>query len=186
MEKSAKYLSGKDKVAEKEVSQFVSDYFDGKLERTLKSETLPEDWDKEPVKVLVSTNFKKVALDKKKDVFVEFYAPWCGHCKALAPKWDKLGEHFKDSDAVVIAKMDATANEVEEVQVQGFPTLKLFKKETNEVVDYDGEQYATGLKRSGVDISDTLSPPLFPFHSRTAGSGGHDQVRGDREGRGRG
>ncbi len=139
MEKSAKYLSGKDSVVEKEITEFSKDFLAGKLKRTLKSAELPEDWDKEPVKVLVSSNFKEVALDKTKDVFVEFYAPWCGHCKALAPKWDDLGKHFEDNDKVVIAKMDSTANEVEEVSVEGFPTLKLFKKDTNEIVDYNGK-----------------------------------------------
>ena len=78
MEKSAKFIGGKNQVDEKEVTQFVADFFDDKLKRTLKSEDLPEDWDKNPVKVLVSSNFADVAMDKKKDVFVEFYAPWCG------------------------------------------------------------------------------------------------------------
>ena len=76
METSAKFVAGAKSVSEAEVTKFCSDFADGKLERTLKSEDLPDDWDKEPVKVLVSSNFKAVALDKKKDVFVEFYAPW--------------------------------------------------------------------------------------------------------------
>lgn len=69
---------GTKRVDAKEVTEFAKDFFDGKLKRTLKSEEVPEDWDSEPVKVLVSKNFKEVALDETKDVFVEFYAPWCG------------------------------------------------------------------------------------------------------------
>lgn len=84
--------------------------------------------------MLVSTNFDEVALDKSKDVLVEFYAPWCGHCKQLAPIYDQLAEKFQDSKEIVIAKIDSTANELEHTKINSFPTIKLYKKESNEVM----------------------------------------------------
>lgn len=117
---------------------WVQSYLDGNLEPHLNTEDIPDDWDSSPVKILVGKNFESIALDSTKHVFVEFYAPWCGHCKQLAPIWDELGEHFDGDEDVVIAKMDATKNEVKQVQVSGFPTLKFFTKGTNEMIDYTG------------------------------------------------
>jgi len=127
--------------------QFVTDFLEGKLKQHLMSQEIPEDWDKEGVKVLVGKNFQEVALNAEKDVLVEFYAPWCGHCKQLTPIWDELGEKYKDHETIVIAKMDSTANELEEVKVQGFPTIKLFKKGTNEIVDYNGDRTVAGFSK---------------------------------------
>lgn len=81
----------------------------------------------------MSSNFDEVAFDKSKDVLVEFYAPWCGHCKQLAPIYDQLAEKFQDKTDIVIAKMDATVNELEHTKIQSFPTLKMYKKEDNTV-----------------------------------------------------
>jgi len=58
----------------------------------LLSEELPEDWNTTPVWTLTATNFDSVALDSTKNVLVEFYAPWCGHCKQLAPIFDKVNK----------------------------------------------------------------------------------------------
>jgi len=124
-------------LTEDNMRNFIKKFKSGDLKPHLKTEELPEDWDSNPVKVLVSSNFASVAMEEGKDVFVEFYAPWCGHCKKLAPIWDELGENFKDDDNIVIAKMDMTANELDSVKVRGFPTIKLFKAD-NTVVDYSG------------------------------------------------
>jgi len=54
----------------------------------------------------------------------------CGHCKALAPTYEKLGEAFAKSDDVIIAKVDADADKTlgSRFGVSGFPTLKYFSK----------------------------------------------------------
>jgi len=146
-EDMAKYRPESAALEEANIRKFVGDFLDGKLKQHLLSEEVPEDWDKEPVKVLVGKNFEEVAMNKDKNVLVEFYAPWCGHCKQLAPIWDQLGEAYKDHENIVIAKMDSTANELETVKVQGFPTLKYFMAGDNKVVDYNGERTLEGLKK---------------------------------------
>jgi protein disulfide-isomerase A1 len=125
-----------DKVETATIKDTCEKHSAGKLAADLKSEAVPEDNDGD-VKVLVGKNFNDIVKQPGKDVFVEFYAPWCGHCKTLAPKWEELGKWAKTKPNMVIAKMDATANDVDIVQVSGFPTLKLFKADSDEIVDYD-------------------------------------------------
>jgi len=143
MESSAKFLPTPEKakdISKENMGSFVNDYFDGKIEKFIKSAELPADWDAKPVKVLVTSNFEEVAMDKSKDVFVEFYAPWCGHCKALAPIWDQIAEKYEGRKDLVLAKVDATENEVDGTEIEGFPTLIMYKKETNEAIDYNGKR----------------------------------------------
>uniref|UniRef100_A0AAY4B307 Protein disulfide-isomerase n=1 Tax=Denticeps clupeoides TaxID=299321 RepID=A0AAY4B307_9TELE len=107
----------------KALERFLQDYFDGTLKRYLKSEAIPESNDG-PVKVLVAENFDSIVNDDSKDVLIEFYAPWCGHCKSLEPKYKELGEKLSGDPNVVIAKMDAVANDVPSpYEVRGFPTI---------------------------------------------------------------
>lgn len=105
------------------------------FQQHLLSQDLPEDWDKHAVKTLVARNFDEVVFDTNKDVLVEFYAPWCGHCKQLSPIYDQLGEKFKERDDILVAKMDSTVNELEHTKINSFPTLKLYAKGDNKVLD---------------------------------------------------
>jgi len=107
--------------SEARLSAHINGYLDGSLAPTVKSQEIPTD-NSGPVRVLVGKNFEEVVFDDTKDVFVEFYAPWCGHCKSLAPRWEKLGAMFSDEPSVIIAKVDSTENDTP-TKVQGFPTL---------------------------------------------------------------
>jgi len=84
-------------------------------------------------------NFDSIALDSSKDVLVEFYAPWCGHCKKLAPIYEQLGNAFVSEPNVVIAKVDATENNelAAKYDVKGYPTLKWFGKKQKEPLSYE-------------------------------------------------
>merc|ERR1712087_857402 len=107
------------------------------LEAHLKSQAVPETND-EPVYVLVGSEFEKV-VGGDKDVFVEYYAPGCGHCKRLAPEYEKVGEAFSDVESVIVAKADATENDFPE-DIKGFPTLLFYPKGQTTAVKYSGDR----------------------------------------------
>lgn len=48
------------------------------------------------LQVVVAENFDSIVNDDSKDVLIEFYAPWCGHCKSLEPKFNELGEKVRE------------------------------------------------------------------------------------------
>jgi protein disulfide isomerase family A protein 3 len=145
---AAPVVGGRDKEGKKYVmtekfsvdsfEKWVKDFVEGKLEAHVKSEELPAD-NSGPVKTAVGKNFQELVTDSKKDVLIEFYAPWCGHCKKLAPVWEELGDALKDEDNVAIVKMDAVANDVPlPFVVHGFPTIYFYPADTKEPKKYEG------------------------------------------------
>eukprot|EP01067_Filipodium_phascolosomae_P009356 Filipodium_phascolosomae@DN833_c0_g1_i1.p1 len=94
--------------------------------------------------VITLTNDGFEAFIAENDVaLVEFYAPWCGHCKKLAPEYEKAAKELKGE--VALAKVDATVeNELSsKFEVSGFPTMKFFKKGVAK--DYDGGRTADAI-----------------------------------------
>ncbi|XP_050712885.1 thioredoxin domain-containing protein 5-like [Eriocheir sinensis] len=94
-----------------------------------------------PVLILTSENFDNAV--QKGYSMVKFFAPWCGHCKRMAPTYDELGRKFVGNDKVKIAKVDCT-QEVNrglcsEQNVDGFPTLFLYK-DGSKVSEYNGDR----------------------------------------------
>jgi len=89
---------------------------------------------------LTASNFDSIVLDPSKDVLVEFYAPWCGHCKSLAPVYEKVAAAFANEPNVVIAKVDADSHKSlgTKYEVTGFPTLKWFGKSDKTPLLFEG------------------------------------------------
>ena len=108
------------------------------MEAYQKSEPIPETNDG-PVKVGVAKNFDDLVMKSDKDVLVEFYAPWCGHCKKLTPIFEEVGTKLKGEN-VDLVKVDATANDVPPLfEVRGFPTLFWLPKDSkSKPVKYEG------------------------------------------------
>ncbi|KAG9014090.1 hypothetical protein FRB90_005597 [Tulasnella sp. 427] len=145
------------------VDDWVSKFAAGTLEPSLKTQEVPKENDG-PVKVVVNSEYNKLVLDDSKDVFVEFYAPWCGHCKRLAPTWEELGEHYADvKDKITIAKMDAIENDLPPnapFKIAGFPTLMFKPAGSSEFLQYDGDRTLEDLiKFTGQHAKNDVTPP---------------------------
>lgn len=84
-------------------------------------------------------------VDSGNVVFIKFYAPWCGHCKRLAPDWDALGEEIEDPE-IVIAKVDCTVESKTSqlMKIRGYPTLQLVKGES--LFEYEGPRTKEALR----------------------------------------
>ncbi len=141
------------------LTKFIDDFKAGNLKPFFKSDPIPES-NSDPVKVVVGNNFESMILNSNKHVLLEIYAPWCGHCKKLAPIYDELAKKLAGHEDIVIAKMDGTTNEHALVSIKGFPTLKFFKKgDAQNPIDFDGDRTLEGFltfleKETGKKLSD--------------------------------
>ena len=129
-------------INEKNILDFIDGWEKGKLKLHLKTAEEPKDNNGDILEVVGKT-FQRDVIDNDKDVMLVFYAPWCGHCKQLLPKYQEVAKKLKAKNPkLILAKMDATENEVESVHITGFPTIKFYpgNKKTGKPMDYSGDR----------------------------------------------
>merc|ERR550517_2151108 len=99
-------------------------------------------------------------LTAGKTVFLKFFAPWCGHCKAMAPAWADLMEEYAGSPTTLISKVDCTADGQSLCQkndVSGYPTIKY--GDPNDLQKYEGGRDDSALKEFAAEnLGPTCSP----------------------------
>ena len=129
-------------INEKNILQFIEDWENNKLKPHLKSAEEPKE-NNGDVLVVVGKTYEREVINNRKDVMLLFYAPWCGHCKALHPKYEEVAKKLKEKNPkLVMAKIDATENEVENINISGFPTIKFYAgdRKGKIPIDYDGDR----------------------------------------------
>jgi len=104
---------------------------------------------------LDKNNFAKEVFGSEHVWLVEFYAPWCGHCKSLAPEYEKLAKNLGGVVKIGAVNADVEKELAGAYGIKGFPTIKLFpskiKQSTNgkgydkEAIDYNGQRTASAM-----------------------------------------
>ena len=130
-----------------------------------------------PVELLTPENFEQKVIKSSSVWVVEFYAPWCGHCKQLAPEYEKLAKGAKGVLKIGALDADAAGSFAQKYGVQGFPTIKIFGADKSKPIDYQGGRTAkdvasAALKEARSMVSGRLDGKKG---GSSGGSGGNQQ-----------
>lgn len=117
---------------------------------------------KDEVIELTDSNFESLVLNSKDIWMVEFFAPWCGHCKNLAPHWRDAAAELKGK--VKLGALDATVhqNMASKFGIKGFPTIKYFApgSSAEDAVDYDGGRTSSDIVQWALNkVAENVPPP---------------------------
>ncbi|XP_043689150.1 protein disulfide isomerase-like 2-3 isoform X1 [Telopea speciosissima] len=109
---------------------------------------------------LTSRNFDEMVLKSKDLWIVEFFAPWCGHCKKLAPEWKKAANNLKGKVKLGHVDCDSEKSLMSRFNVQGFPTIMVFGADKDSPVPYEGARAASAIEAFALEqLEMNVAPP---------------------------
>jgi protein disulfide-isomerase A6 len=117
-------------------------------------------------------NFKEEVLKSGGIVIVEFFAPWCGHCKSLAPEYEKAASALKGVVKVVAVDATVSPSLQSKYGVEGFPSIKIFGQDKKKPVDYNGARTSDAMisecmKAANKLVKDRKKSPSAPSGKAT-------------------
>ncbi|KAJ0986556.1 hypothetical protein J5N97_004912 [Dioscorea zingiberensis] len=108
---------------------------------------------------LTSSNFDQLVMKSNELWIVEFFAPWCGHCKKLAPEWKKASNNLKGKVKLGHVDCEAEKSLMSRFNVQGFPTILVFGADKDSPYPYEGARVASAIESFALEQLDTNAPP---------------------------
>ncbi|WCJ37479.1 Protein disulfide-isomerase like 2-2 [Euphorbia peplus] len=108
---------------------------------------------------LSSRNFDELVIKSKELWIVEFFAPWCGHCKKLAPEWKKASNNLKGKVKLGHVDCDSEKSLMSRFNVQGFPTILVFGADKDSPIPYEGARSASAIESFALAQLETNSAP---------------------------
>ncbi|CAA0165972.1 unnamed protein product [Arabidopsis thaliana] len=145
----------------KQIKALLKDRLDGKTTGTKNGGGSSEKKKSEPSASveLNSSNFDELVTESKELWIVEFFAPWCGHCKKLAPEWKKAANNLKGKVKLGHVNCDAEQSIKSRFKVQGFPTILVFGSDKSSPVPYEGARSASAIESFALEQLESNAGP---------------------------